>query len=165
MAPAYWHLYTLNQVSVAGAATNKRVIWLSAAMAGWQHRCIPRIRRNSSEHPLLLEPVSSSVPYQRIIKQQRSQNRNRVAQSRWFCRLLFCTPSRQPPFSSIAFQLEVQRLHEYQSDLPKSLDSHPNAPDIYCTNFDQVADMQTPVPNLLNPVILPKNEILNKELE
>ena len=144
MAPAYWHLYTLNQVSVAGAATNKRVIWLSAAMAGWQHRCIPRIRRNSSEHPLLLEPVSSSVPYQRIIKQQRSQNRNRVAQSRWFCRLLFCTPSRQPPFSSIAFQLEVQRLREYQSDLPKSLDSHPNAPDIYCTNFDQVADMQTP---------------------
>jgi len=38
-----------------------------------------------------------SLPCQRIIEQQRSQNRNRqVAQSGWFFRPPFCTPSRQP---------------------------------------------------------------------
>ena len=45
-------------------------------------------------------------------------------------------------FSSIAFQLEVEWLREYQSDLPKPLsDSHPNALEGYGTNFDEVAEV------------------------
>jgi len=44
-------------------------------------------------------------------------------------------------FSSIAFQLEVQRLCKYPSDLPKPLDSHPSMLERYGTNFDEVADV------------------------
>ena len=44
-------------------------------------------------------------------------------------------------FSSIAFQLELQRLREYPSDLPKLLDGHPNVLNRYGTNFDEVADV------------------------
>ena len=44
-------------------------------------------------------------------------------------------------FSNIAFQLEVQSLREYPSDLPEQLDGSPNEFDGYGTNFDETDDV------------------------
>jgi len=44
-------------------------------------------------------------------------------------------------FSSIAFRLEVQPLREHPFDLPKLLESSPNALDGYCTNSDEATDV------------------------
>ena len=65
-------------------------------------------------------------------------------------------------FSNIAFQLEVQSLCEYLSDLPKQLDSGPNALDGCYTNFDEIEDVVIPAAPNLHFVLLAENERSNE---
>ena len=65
---------------------------------------------------------------------------------------------------SIAFRLEAQRLREYQSDLPESLEIYPNAPDGYCTNFDEVTECKSLLQTSPIPSSYRRTRLLNEDL-